>query len=120
MRHRALSRVVWAGAVFMLSGCATGGTPAPVYQVTTRKAAPPPLAPVVTAAIATPTPGMSGPPNLPPARSAIVGMPSTRVNVSANGSDLAQVIAGVARQAGLNPVIDPAIHGAITTTMQNV
>ena len=63
---------------------------------------------------------MSGPPSLPPARSAIVGMPSTRVNVNANGNDLAQVIASVARQAGLNPIIDPAIHGPITTNMQNV
>jgi MSHA biogenesis protein MshL len=74
----------------------------------------------MTAAIGTPVSATSGPPSLPPARSAIVGMPSTRVNVNANGSDLAQVIASVARQAGLNPVIDPAIHGPITTNMQNV
>jgi MSHA biogenesis protein MshL len=47
-------------------------------------------------------------------------MPSTRVNVNANGNDVAQVIASVARQAGLNPIIDPAIHGPITTNMQNV
>jgi MSHA biogenesis protein MshL len=47
-------------------------------------------------------------------------MPSTRVNVTANGNDIAQVIASVARQAGLNAIIDPAIHGPISTNMQNV
>jgi MSHA biogenesis protein MshL len=47
-------------------------------------------------------------------------MPSTRVSVNVTGSDLAQVIASVARQAGLNPIIDPAIRGPITTNMQNV
>ena len=47
-------------------------------------------------------------------------MPSTRVNISANGSDLADVIASVAHQVGLSPVIDPAIRGLVTTRMQNV
>jgi MSHA biogenesis protein MshL len=47
-------------------------------------------------------------------------MPSTRVSVNVTESDLAQVIASVARQAGLNPIIDPAIRGPITTNMQNV
>jgi MSHA biogenesis protein MshL len=47
-------------------------------------------------------------------------MPSTHVSVNANGSDVAQVIASVAHQAGLNSIIDPAIHGPITTNMQNV
>jgi MSHA biogenesis protein MshL len=61
-----------------------------------------------------------GPPSLPPAQSSLVGVPSTRVNVNANGSDISDVFVSVARQVGLHPVIDPAIRGPITTNMQNV
>lgn len=121
--QRALRRNLapFAGAVLLLSACASAGTPPSAYQVTTKTAVPPSLAPPIPTAIATaPHSNVGGPPGLPPAQSSIVGMPSTRVSVSANGSDLSQVIASVARQAGLNPVIDPAIHGPITTNMQNV
>ena len=114
------TRACSAGVFLIVSGCASAGTPPTAYQVTTHTAAPPSLAPPVTASLSTPASGKSGPPSLPPARSAIVGMPSTRVSVNAHGSDISQVIASVAHQAGLNPIIDPAIHGPISTNMQNV
>ena len=113
-------RAFAATAAVLSIGCASAGTPAPAYQVTTRTDAPPPLAPPVKSVLAVSPASASGPPALPPARSGIVGMPSTRVSVSSNGNDLSDVIASVARQAGLSPIIDPGIHGPITTNMQNV
>jgi MSHA type pilus biogenesis protein MshL len=104
----------------LLSACASAGAPPAAYQITTKTAAPPPLAPPVPSTVSNPHSTGGGPPSLPPAQSSIVGTPSTRVTVTSNGSDLSQVIASVARQAGLNPVIDPAIHGPITTNLQNV
>ena len=112
---RALSATVLVSA-----GCASAGSPRPAYQATAHTDAPPPMAPPVTAVLKVPTSSASGPPSLSPPRSSIVGMPSTRVSVSANGNDLSDVIASVARQAGLSPIIDPGIHGPITTNMQNV
>src|SRR5258708_24589506 len=106
--HRAAwARVVSAGALLIVGGCASAGTTLPAYQVTTHTAAPPPLAPPVTASIAGPRSPESGPPSLPPARSAIVGMPSTRVSDNANGSDVAQSIPSGSRQRRLSPIIDP-------------
>jgi MSHA biogenesis protein MshL len=119
---RAGVRAVCAITVVVSGGCASAGTLAPAYQITTHTDARPPLAPPVAAVLAPSANagGASGPPSLPPAQSTIVGMPSIHVNVSANGNDVAEVIAGVARQVGLRAVIDPGIHGPITTTMQNV
>jgi len=116
-----LLRAFAAGAMMALTGCASSATPPPVYQASTRTDAPPPLAPPpVTTSLNATRSSVTGPPSLGPAQSVIVGMPSTRVSVNANGSDLADVIASVARQAGLNPIIDPAIRGPISTNMQNV
>src|SRR5438067_644869 len=122
MRRRAGFSLTSASAAALAVGCASAGTPAPAYQVTTHTDARPPLAPPVAAVLApsVSTSSASGPPSLPPAQSTIVGMPSTRVNVTASGNDVAEVIAGVARQVGLRAVIDPGIHGPITTTLQNV
>jgi MSHA type pilus biogenesis protein MshL len=115
-------RAVCAMAAVVSGGCASAGTPAPAYQITTHTDARPPLAPPVASVLAPSADagGASGPPSLPPAQSTIVGMPSTHVNVNASGNDVAEVIAGVARQVGLRAVIDPGIHGPITTMMQNV
>ena len=110
------------GAVFV-AACASGGSPKPgPYQVATRTEAPPPLpppsaAPKLDASKQTTT---GGPPTLAPALPSIVGMPSTRVSVSANGEDVSEVISRMARQVGLTAIIDPAVRGPVTRTLQNV
>jgi MSHA biogenesis protein MshL len=42
------------------------------------------------------------------------------VSVSSSGGDIATALHDVARQAGLNAVIDPMVHGPIRVAMQNV
>jgi MSHA biogenesis protein MshL len=114
----------WSIAVVvsaLLAGCASSGAPPAAYTVTTRTDAPPKLAPPLPSTVSNASASAaSGPPSLPPARSTIVGMPSTLVDVNANGHDISEVIAGIAEQAGLHPVIDPSIHGPISATMHNI
>jgi len=113
---RSITTVVLFGCALLGAACASAGT-APLYKASASTAAPPPLAPP------TPKPSAAlsgGPPDLSPSQSAIIGTPSTRVSVASSGGDIAGVLHDVARQAGLNAVIDPAVHGPIRITMQNV
>jgi MSHA biogenesis protein MshL len=119
LRSRAVA--ILAVGLVSLSACASTGAPPPAYQVSTRKDAAPPLAaPPVNVVLDPPPRAAGGPPTLAPAQPSIVGMPSTRVNISANGNDLSEVISSVAHQVGLTALIDPSIHGPITTSMRNV
>ena len=55
-----------------------------------------------------------------PVQPSIVGMPSARVNISAQNEDVSSVIARMARQVGLSAVIDPDVRGPVTRNLQNV
>jgi MSHA type pilus biogenesis protein MshL len=91
--------------------------PAP-YQVATVSAPPSlpsaPLAPVAQQSTA------NGPPSMAPNQPSIVGMPSARLSISAKNEDVGSVIGRMARQVGLTAIIDPAVRGPITRSMQNV
>jgi MSHA type pilus biogenesis protein MshL len=54
------------------------------------------------------------------AQPSLAGTPSARVNVSANNEDVHSVIERMARQVGLSAIIDPAVRGPVTRSMQNV
>lgn len=117
------NRALMVCAAVLATGCASAGSPKPgPYQVGARTDAPPPLPPASAAAKleAPARTKTSGPPTLAPAQPAIVGMPSTRVNVSANGEDVSDVISRMARQVGLTAIIDPTVRGPVTRTLQNV
>jgi MSHA type pilus biogenesis protein MshL len=47
-------------------------------------------------------------------------MPSARLNVSARNEDVGSVIGRMARQVGLTAIVDPAVRGTVTRSMQNV
>ncbi len=109
-----------AGMFALLSAAACASSqvnkPAP-YQVATATA-PPALPPAPLTPVQQGT--SNGPPSMGPGQPAIVGMPSMRVNVSAKNEDVASVIDRMARQVGLTAIIDPAVHGPVTRSMQNV
>jgi hypothetical protein len=91
------------------------------YQVGARTDAPPSLPPASSSIIPTASAAANaGPPSMGPGQPGIVGTPSARVNVSAKGDDVADVISRVARQVGLIAVIDPAVRGPVTRTLQNM
>ena len=54
------------------------------------------------------------------AQPSLAGTPSVRVNVSATNEDVHSVIERMARQVGLSAIIDPAVRGPVTRSMQNV
>jgi MSHA type pilus biogenesis protein MshL len=55
-----------------------------------------------------------------PTQPSIVGMPSTRINVAASNEEVSDVISRMARQVGLTAIIDPAVRGPVTRSLQNV
>ena len=112
-------RMMGVLGVAFATACASApvSKPAP-YQVGTTSAPP-----VLPPAPATPV-GRSASPDQPPtmasAQPSIVGMPSTRVSVSAKNEDVGAVITRMARDVGLTAIIDPAVRGPVTRSMQNV
>jgi MSHA type pilus biogenesis protein MshL len=107
-------------ALAAAGACASAPTTRPsAYQVGTSKGAPPALPPASSVPVAQQG-DASGPPSMGPAQPSIVGMPSARVNISAYNEDVSSVIQKMARQVGLTAIIDPAVRGPVTRSMQNV
>jgi MSHA biogenesis protein MshL len=112
------------GARLILLSSAAACASAPVnrpapYEVGTSKGAPPSLPPAMPAPI-TQSGNSGGPPSMTSGQPGLAGTPSVRVSISANNEDVHSVIERMARQVGLSAVIDPAVHGPVTRSMQNV
>jgi MSHA type pilus biogenesis protein MshL len=124
VQPKTLTRDALIGAALLAAaGCASAPTQKPVpYQVAARTDAPPalPLASVPLLAAAPGSSSSSSAPPMSPAQPSMVATPSTRLNVVANGEDLSAVISKMATQVGLTAVIDPAVRGPVTRTLQNV
>src|SRR3954468_5741845 len=107
-------------ALAAATACASApvSKPAP-YQVGTVSSPPAlpaaPLTPVTQQGSAS-----NGPPMMTSGQPSIVGMPSARVNISAKNEDVSSVLYRVASQVGLSAIIDPAVRGPVTRSMQNV
>jgi MSHA biogenesis protein MshL len=113
-------RSVTAGLLIAGVGCASVPSvkPSP-YQVGVERAAPPSLS-TASSQPSLVTGNDNAPPSMAPPQPAIVGMPSTRVNVSATNEPLGDVVARTARQAGLTAIIDPGVRGTVTRHLQSV
>ena len=116
MKARLTVRTLVLGSA---AACASApvAKPAP-YQVGTVSA-PPTLPPAPLTPVPQGSPA-GGPPSMAPGQPSMVGMPSARVNVSANNEEISTVITRMARQVGLTAIIDPAVRGPVTRSMQNV
>ena len=108
-------------AVFATACASTPSTKPTPYQVgATVSAAPPSMTPVSSGPVAPQSSSVGGPPTMASAPPSIVGTPSTRVSISAHNEDLSSVIDRVARQVGLTAIIDPAVRGPVTRSLQGV
>ena len=117
MKAHRLGRIA---TILVVTACASAtATQSAPYQVATSKASPPTLPPAASAPVAQQS-GSNAPPSMGPAQPSIVGMPSTRVTISATNEDVASVVARMARQVGLTAIIDPAVHGPVNRSLQNV
>jgi MSHA type pilus biogenesis protein MshL len=116
--RRTTTHVSGTFTLLLAAACASSqvNKPAP-YQVATVTA-PPALPPAAVTPVQQGKTG--GPPSMGPGQPAIVGTPSARINISANNEDVASVIGRLARQVGLTAIIDPAVRGPVTRSMQNV
>jgi MSHA biogenesis protein MshL len=116
-----LLRLAMPTVALMTAACASNpvNRPAP-YQVATVSGPPAlPAAPPVPMPVEQQG-ASNGPPSMAPGQPSIVGMPSTRLNISAHNEDVASVIGRVARQVGLTASIDPSVRGTVNRSMQNV
>lgn len=111
-----------AGLVVIGSACATAAPSVAPYQVVAGPSAPPAVAPPPASVVLSGAPRSTGdaPPTLSPTEPSIVGMPSARITVAANGEDVSEVIGRVAQQVGLRPIIDPAVRGPVRRNLRNV
>lgn len=114
-----LLRLTMPTVALMAAACASSpvNRPAP-YQVATVSA--PPALPAAPPMPVEQQGASNGPPSMAPGQPSIVGMPSTRLNISAHNEDVASVIGRVARQVGLTASIDPSVRGTVNRSMQNV
>jgi MSHA biogenesis protein MshL len=55
-----------------------------------------------------------------PTPPSIVATPSGRVSISARNEEVGTVITRMASQLGLTAIVDPAVHGPVTRSLQNV
>ncbi|HET9426200.1 MAG TPA: secretin N-terminal domain-containing protein [Gemmatimonadaceae bacterium] len=120
---RGVRELVAVAAALSAVACASAPVARPgPYQVGTSVAAPPSLPPASSGPVAARQAGeaLTVPPTMAPAEPSIVGMPSARVNIAANNEEVSTVIQRMARQVGLSAIIDPAVRGPVTRTLQNV
>jgi len=109
------------GALATVAACASAPTAKPVpYQVGASVGTPPSLPPARPAPVTQQGNDASVPPTMTSGQPSIVGTPSARVSISANNEDVASVVDRMARQVGLTAIIDPAVRGPVTRSLQNV
>jgi general secretion pathway protein D len=107
-------------AVLATACASTPSTKPAPYQVGATVSAPPSLPPASSGPIVPQTSTAGAPPTMASAPPSIVGTPSSRVSISAHNEDLSSVIDRVARQVGLTAIIDPAVRGPVTRSLQGV